>query len=227
METWEDGWASAGRTRQTARMESAHETRWRRNPLTAVPPKGFQTAYVCTGVAGHLPAAGDAVVVELAPVGRRFTAAVVDLALAACSLAVPAPFACAVQCAVDPGGRICFLLALWLLGFVWLTLYGAAFVVLCGGTPGLLLTGLRVARAWEGHARPGWRQAVRRARFLAVMGWLVPLLNVAVVVARLGGVLRERPYHQSTFDTAAATVVVRRQTRAAVAASRRPHPVLR
>ncbi|BBA98072.1 hypothetical protein RVR_4118 [Actinacidiphila reveromycinica] len=197
-----------------ARVERAREAQRKRHPLTAEPPAHSRTAYACAGLAGRAPTGGgDVTTVELAATGRRFTALVLDLVIAAASLAAPGTLAAGLQYSVDPDGQGWFLLAFWLLGFVWLTFYGAVFATLWGGTPGMLLTGLRVARLWDGHARPTWRQAVRRARSMAVMGWLVPLLNVVVVLSRLGNVLTERPYHHGAFDTAARTVVVRRPRR--------------
>jgi hypothetical protein len=178
-----------------------------KNPLHGVRPAGSTTAYRRAGVEGTLPGSGGAVVVELAPTGRRFVAMVIDLVLAAVSLVVPALLASALQSAVSPDGSGYFLLGVWLLGFVWLSCYGAVWVALWGGTPGLLLTGLRVLRVWEGFERPTWAQALRRARFLAVMGWLIPLLNAVVVLVRLGNLVKERPYHHSSFDTVAGTVV--------------------
>ncbi|WP_335970564.1 MULTISPECIES: RDD family protein [Streptomycetaceae] len=194
-----------------ARAERAREAQRRRHPLTAEPPERSRTAYACAGLAGRAPNGGrDVTTVELAPTARRFTALLLDLLIAAASLAVPGALAAALQYAVDRHGQGCFLLAFWLLGFGWLTCYGAVFATLCGGTPGMLLTGLRLARLWDGHTRPTWRQAVRRARAMATLGWLVPGVNVVVVLSRLGHVLARRPYHHSTFDTAARTVVVRR-----------------
>ena len=157
-----------------------------------------------------MPQAGGAVVVELAPAGRRFSALVIDLALATVSLAVPSLAAAGIQAAVNPDGNGYWMLGTWLLGYVWLTFYGAAFIAIWGGTPGLLLTGLRVARVWEGYERPSWQSSLRRSRFLAALGWLIPVVNIFVVLVRLGNVLRHRPYHQSTFDTVTGTVVVKR-----------------
>lgn len=34
------------------------------------------------------------------------------------------------------------------------------------------------------------------------------MVNVCVVLVRLGDLLKERPYHQSSFDTLAGTVVI-------------------
>ncbi|WP_433891536.1 RDD family protein [Streptomyces sp. CA-111067] len=158
-----------------------------------------------------LPVEGGDVVVELAPAGARFAGAVIDLVVAAVSLAVPALAASGLQSVIDPDSNGYFVLGVWLLGYVWLTFYGAACVALWGGTPGLLLTGLRVARVWDGYERPTWAQALRRARFLAAMAWLIPLVNVVVVLVRLGNVAKERPYHHSSFDTIAGTVVIRRR----------------
>jgi len=165
---------------------------------------------VRAGIEGTLPEAGGSELVELAPTGRRFLAMVVDLLLAAVSLLVPTLAASALQSAVDPDGAFLWLTGTWLLGYVWFLFYGAAFVALWGGTPGLLLAGLQVTRVWDGHARPSWREALKRARFLAAPGWLIPGLNVVVVLVRLSNVLRDRPYHHSMFDSIAETVVVRR-----------------
>ena len=150
---------------------------------------------------------------ELAPAGRRFLAMLIDLALAAVTLVVPGLGASAVQMLVNPDGNGYWMLSIWLLGFVWFTFYGAVCVALWGGTPGLLLTGLRVARVWDGYARPSWQESYRRARFLAGMGWLFPVVNAVVVLTRLGDVLRHRPYHHSAVDTIAGTVLVHRRTR--------------
>ncbi len=182
-----------------------------RNPLNGIRPEGSDTAYVRAGTEGTLPKEGGAVLVELAPTGRRLLAMVIDLLVAAVSLYVPALGGMALQNAVNPDGIGSFMLGTWLLGFVWLTVYGAAFVALWGGTPGLLLTGLRVARVWDGYARPSWKEALRRARFLAGTGWLIPALNVDVVLVRLANLVKERPYHHSAFDSVVGTVVVRRK----------------
>lgn len=182
-----------------------------RDPLNGVRPTGSETAYVQAGVEGTLPVVGGAVVVELAPAGRRFLAALIDLVVAGASLAVPLMGGTALQNAVAPdGGGYWDLLGLWLGGFVWLTLYGTVFVALWGGTPGLLVTGLRVARVWRGHERATWQEAFKRARFVAAVCWLIPVINVITVLVRLAHLVQDRPYHQSTFDTAASTVVVRR-----------------
>ncbi|WP_405583063.1 RDD family protein [Streptomyces sp. NBC_01190] len=147
--------------------------------------------------------------VELAPVGRRFAAMVVDLVIAGVSLLVPAFLASGLQSAIAPDSDGFFLLGVWLLGSGWLVLYGTVWVARWGGTPGLLMCGLRVARVWEGFERPTWAQAYRRARFLAVTGWLIPLLNAVVVLVRVVNLVKERPYHHSTYDTIAGTVIIR------------------
>lgn len=189
----------------------AGEATRERNPLNGVRPDGSDTTYVQAGVEGTLPAVGGAVVVELAPAGRRFGAALIDLVVAGASLVVPLMGGTALQNAVAPdGGGYWNLLGLWLGGFVWLTLYGTAFVALCGGTPGLLVTGLRIARVWHGHERPTWQEAFKRARFVAITCWLVPVVNAITVLVRLAHLVQDRPYHHSTLDTFASTVVVRR-----------------
>lgn len=199
--------AGRGGVARSAAQEAARG----KNPLNGIRPAGSGTAYLRAGVEGVLPAEGGDVVVELAPAGARFTGAVIDLVVAAVSLAVPALAASGLQSVIDPDSNGYFVLGVWLLGYVWLTFYGAACVALWGGTPGLLLTGLRVARVWDGYERPTWAQGLRRARYLATMGWLIPLVDVAVVFVRLVNVLKERPYHHSSFDTIAGTVVIRRR----------------
>ena len=190
-----------------------------KSPLSGTRPGGSNTAYVRAGVEGFLPAEGGAVVVELAPAGRRFAAMVIDLLVAGMSLVVPALLASGLQSVIDPDSDAYFLLGVWLIGFVWLTFYGTVCVAWWGGTPGLLVSRLRVARVWEGNAKPTFAQAFRRARFLATVGWLIPLVNVFVVLVRLGNVLKERPYHHSSFDTIVGTVVIRHQSLLSAAAS--------
>ncbi|WP_328465412.1 RDD family protein [Streptomyces sp. NBC_00448] len=214
MQTLEGGRTAAGAMDRAARRERAREAQRMRHPLTAEPPEGSRTAYACAGLAGRAPVGGGEVAtVELASTGRRFAAMVIDLAIAAISLAAPGTLASGIQYAVDPDGQGYFLLAFWLLGCVWLTFYGAVFVALWGGTPGLLLTGLRVVRLWDGHERPTWKQSFRRARFLAVVGWLIPLVNLVAFLSRPLRILTERPYHHSVVDITAHTAIARRPAR--------------
>ncbi|WP_037913934.1 RDD family protein [Actinacidiphila yeochonensis] len=188
---------------------SAAEAARGKNPLNGVRPAGVTMAYTRARVEGTLPPGGGSPEVELAPTGRRFAALVLDLVIAAVSLVVPAMLALVLQNLVNPDGNGYFMLGTWLIGFVWLTFYGTACVALWGGTPGLLIAGLRVACVWQGTQRPTWQHAYRRARLMAVLAWLIPALNITVVLVRLGSILRERPYHHGFFDTAAGTVIIR------------------
>jgi uncharacterized RDD family membrane protein YckC len=143
-------------------------------------------------------------VLVLASNGRRIAARLVDMVSASV-------FACLGFMAAAASSDGVALLVLVPVGFAaGGLLYYLPLVHWFGTTVGKRIFGLRVVRLWsDGSLPPSWKDTFTRefdrAAFLSIPG-----LNVLVGVILLAQMARDRgTYHQSKYDRAARTVVVR------------------
>jgi uncharacterized RDD family membrane protein YckC len=175
------------------------------DPLNGKRPDGSRVRYVADGnnPAGQSAAAGSGLALVLPSHGRRIGARAVDMVLAS----VLSVSALALVIASTDGGLLVVLLPVACAGGA--VLYFVAQVHLWGTTIGKRVFGLRVARLWsDGTLPPTWKDAfIRefdRAAFLSI-----PVLNLLIGAILLFQMFKDRPYHQSKYDRAARTVVVR------------------
>jgi uncharacterized RDD family membrane protein YckC len=171
-------------------------------PLRGARPPGALVEYV-PDADSAVGATGSPVLV-LAPHGRRIAARLVDTVLASV-------FACLGFMAAAASSDGIALLVLVPMGFAaGGLLYYLPLVHWFGTTVGKRIFGLRVVRLWsDGSLPPSWKDTFTRefdrAAFLSIPG-----LNVLVGVILLAQMARDRgTYHQSKYDRAARTVVVR------------------
>ncbi|WP_329318130.1 RDD family protein [Streptomyces sp. NBC_01262] len=152
----------------------------------------------CRGYWGRQPG------VRAGPHGRRIAARCVDVLIAAVFSFVAVGL---IGASADTTGLLVLALVAWPATAVF---YFTASVHWWGTTAGKRLFGLRVVRLWsDGTLPPSWKDAfIRefdRAAFLSI-----PVLNLLVGAILLVQMARDRgSYHQSKFDRAARTVVVR------------------
>jgi uncharacterized RDD family membrane protein YckC len=173
------------------------------DPLRGTRPQGARVEYV-TEVTAAASATGSPVLL-LAPHGRRIAARLVDTAIASL-------IACLLLIAVAaPSSDDAALLVLTPLSFAaGGLLYYVPAVHWWGTTIGKRIFGLRVVRLWsDGTLPPSWKDTfIRefdRAAFLSI-----PVLNLLVGAILLAQSARDRgTYHQSKYDRAARTAVVR------------------
>ncbi|MFD3621262.1 RDD family protein [Streptomyces sp. NPDC058676] len=173
------------------------------DPLRGARPRGALVEYV-TNADPAQSATGGSTVLVLAPHGRRIAARLVDTVLASV-------FACLGFMGAAASSDGVALLVLVPVGFAaGGLLYYLPLVHWWGTTVGKRIFGLRVVRLWsDGTLPPSWKDTFTRefdrAAFLSIPG-----LNVLVAVILLARMARDRgTYHQSTYDRAARTVVVR------------------
>jgi uncharacterized RDD family membrane protein YckC len=173
------------------------------DPLRGSRPQGARVEYV-TDVSATASATGSPVLL-LAPHGRRIAARLVDTAIAsliACLLlmAVAAPSS-------DDAARLVLTPLSFAAGGL---LYYVPAVHWWGTTIGKRIFGLRVVRLWsDGTLPPSWKDTFTRefdrATFLSI-----PVLNLLVAAILLAQSAKDRgTYHQSKYDRAARTAVVR------------------
>ncbi|MFD8423543.1 RDD family protein [Streptomyces sp. NPDC059466] len=170
------------------------------DPLRGVRPEGALVEYVMDGEMG---ATGHPVLV-LASNGRRIAARLVDTVIAFV-------FACLGFMAAAASSDGAALVVLIPVGFaVGGVVYFLPLVHWWGTTVGKRLFGLRVVRLWsDGTLPPSWRDTFLRefdrGAFLAL-----PVLNLLVAAILLVQMFKDKAaYHQSKYDRAARTVVVR------------------
>ena len=172
------------------------------DPLRGTRPDGASVAYVMAPAAAAT-GAGSPVFV-LASHGRRIAARCVDVLIAAVFSFAAVGL---IGASADTTGLLVLALLAWPATAV---LYFTASVHWWGTTAGKRLFGLRVVRLWsDGTLPPSWKDAfIRefdRAAFLSI-----PVLNLLAGAILLVQMARDRgSYHQSKFDRAARTVVVR------------------
>ncbi|KPI01944.1 RDD domain containing protein [Actinobacteria bacterium OK074] len=172
------------------------------DPLRGQRPDGATVAYV-TDAAAVATATGRPVFV-LASNGRRIGARCVDTVFASV-------FALLGFMAVAASTDGAILVVLLPVGFMAGGLaYYVPLVHWWGTTVGKRIFGLRVVRLWsDGTLKPSWRDAfVREFDRGAFMG--LPVLNLLVAAVWLAQMSKDRgTYHQSKYDRAARTVLVR------------------
>jgi uncharacterized RDD family membrane protein YckC len=172
------------------------------DPLRGERPDGATVAYVMD--AGAVDSATGDPVFVLAANSRRIAARCVDGVIASIFAVLGFMGAAALSDGVA-------LLVLVPVGFaVGGVVYYVPLVHWWGTTVGKRLFGLRVVRLWtDGTLPPSWKDTFLRefdrAAFLAL-----PVVNVLVAVICLVQMAKDRgSYHQSKWDRAARTVVVR------------------
>ncbi|TQJ37844.1 putative RDD family membrane protein YckC [Streptomyces sp. SLBN-115] len=172
------------------------------DPLRGVRPEGAQVGYVADAALAA-GAMGNPVLV-LASNGRRVAARFVDTVIASV-------FACLGFMAAAASSDGIALLVLVPVGFAAGGLmYFLPLVHWWGTTIGKRIFGLRVVRLWsDGTLPPSWKDTFLRefdrAAFLSL-----PVLNVLVAAILLMQMAKDRGnYHQSKYDRAARTAVVR------------------
>ncbi|MFE3267105.1 RDD family protein [Streptomyces sp. NPDC059215] len=170
------------------------------DPLRGVRPEGALVEYV---MGSETEATGNPVLV-LAPNGRRIAARLVDTVIAFV-------VACLGFVAVVTWSDGVALLVLAPVGFAaGGLLYFLPLVHWWGTTVGKQLFGLRVVRLWsDGTLPPSWKDAFIR-EFDRGVFLVLPVLNLLVAAILLVQMSKDRGiYHQSKYDRAARTVVVR------------------
>lgn len=172
------------------------------DPVRGTRPAGASVEYV--GDVATVAAATGSPVLVLASNGRRIAARLVDTAIASV-------FACLGFMAAAASSDGAALIVLVPLGFAAGGLvYFLPLVHWWGTTVGKRIFGLRVVRLWsDGTLPPSWKDTfVRefdRAAFMSL-----PVLNLLVGAILLAKMAKDRgTYHQSKYDRAARTVVVR------------------
>lgn len=172
------------------------------DPLRGVRPEGAQVEYVADP-AGAANATGAPVLV-LASNGRRVAARLVDTVFASV-------FACLGFMAAAASSDGVALLVLVPVGFAaGGLLYFLPLVHWWGTTVGKRIFGLRVVRLWsDGSLPPSWKDTFLR-EFDRAAFMSLPVLNLLVGAILLMQMAKDRrTYHQSKYDRAARTVVVR------------------
>lgn len=172
------------------------------DPMRGIRPDGASVVYVVDPVAEATVTGSPALV--LASHRRRMAARWVDVLIAAMFSFAAVGL---IGASADTAGLLVLALVAWPATAV---LYFTASVHWWGTTVGKRLFGLRVVRLWsDGTLPPSWKDAfIRefdRAAFLSL-----PVLNVLVGAILLVQMSKDRgSYHQSKYDRAARTVVVR------------------
>lgn len=171
-------------------------------PLRGTRPEGALVEYAANAVAAAGATANPVLV--LASNGRRVAARLVDTVIASA-------FACLGFMAAAASSDGVALLVLVPVGFAaGGLLYFLPLVHWWGTTIGKRIFGLRVVRLWsDGTLPPSWKDTFLRefdrAAFLSL-----PVLNLLVGAILLMQMAKDRgTYHQSKYDRAARTVVVR------------------
>jgi uncharacterized RDD family membrane protein YckC len=171
------------------------------DPVRGTRPDGASVAYARDAAAA---AATGGPVLVLASNGRRIAARLVDTLFAAM-------FACLGFVAAAASSDGAALVILVPVGFAaGGLLYFLPLVHWWGTTVGKRLFGLRVVRLWsDGTLPPSWRDTFIR-EFDRAAFMTLPGLNLFVGAILLAQMAKDRgTYHQSKYDRAARTVVVR------------------